>query len=85
MKKLNFTCPECGGHKLIGAKPLQWIQLDIIGFDDDGDLLLDHDRPSIVDSIMDDDGDLDFEIYCNDCHSSFSLEVIEEMFNKEKK
>ena len=77
MKKIDFTCPNCGGHELIGAKPLQWIQLDIIGFDDDGDILFDHDRPSIVD----DDGDLDFEIYCNDCHTQFSLELIEEMFN----
>lgn len=74
MKKLNFTCPDCGGHKLIIEKPLQWIQLDVIGFDDDGDLLFDHDRPSIVD----DDND-DFDIYCKDCYAQFSLEVIEEM------
>ena len=81
MKKINFICPKCGGHKLMGAKPLQWIQFNAIGFDDDGELLFDHDRPSIVDSIMDDDVDLDFEIYCNDCHNQFSLELIEEMFN----
>jgi hypothetical protein len=26
MKKINFTCPHCGGHNLMGKKPLQWIQ-----------------------------------------------------------
>ncbi len=72
MKKLNFTCPHCGGHKLIGAKPLQWIQLDAIGFDDDGDLLFDHDRPSIVDD------NYDFEIYCENCYVKFSLGSIME-------
>ena len=76
MKKINFTCPHCGGDTLIGERPFQWIQLDIIGFDDDGDLLFDNDRPSIVD----DDND-DFEIYCKNCYAKFSLESIEEMFN----
>jgi transcription elongation factor Elf1 len=82
MKKLNFTCPHCGGHKLIAAKPLQWIQLDVIGLDDDGDLMLDHDKPSIVD-----DFNNDFEIYCGECYTHFSLEslfsgeLIEEMLN----
>lgn len=74
MKKINFTCPHCGGHQLITTWLLQWIQYDILGFDDDGDLLLDYDRPSIVD----DDND-DFDIYCKDCYAQFSLEVIEEM------
>ncbi|OQB08849.1 MAG: hypothetical protein BWY21_01043 [Parcubacteria group bacterium ADurb.Bin216] len=74
MKKINFTCPHCGGHKLIVEKPLQWIQLKVIGFDDDGDLLLDHDRPSIVD----DDND-DFKIYCENCYAEVSLEVIKNM------
>lgn len=73
MKKINFTCPHCGGHILIGERPFQWIQLDIIGFDDDGDLLFDHDRPNIVD----DDGD-DFEIYCGECYAKFSFESIVE-------
>lgn len=74
MKKINFTCPDCGGHKLIVEQPLQWIQYDILGFDDDGDLLLDHDRPSIVD----DDND-DFKIYCKDCYAKIPLESIENM------
>jgi len=73
MKKINFTCPHCGGHELIGEKPLQWIQLDVIGLDDDGDLLLNHDKPSIVY----DDND-DFEIYCKDCYAKIPLESIEE-------
>jgi hypothetical protein len=34
MKKINFTCPHCGGHKLIVEKPFQWIQLDVLGLDD---------------------------------------------------
>ena len=76
MKKLNFTCPHCGGHRLIGERPFQWIQLNVIGFDDDGDLLFDHYRPSIID----DDGD-DFEIYCENCYAKFPPESIEEMFN----
>jgi len=76
MKKINFTCPNCGGHKLIVEQPFQWIQYHIIGFDDDGDLLLDYDRPSIVDG----DGD-DFEIYCNDCYQQFPFASIKEMFN----
>ena len=76
MKKLNFTCPRCGGHKLIVEQPLQWIQYDVLGLDDDGDLLLDYDSPSIVD----DDGDK-YEIYCNDCYEQFSFASIEEMFN----
>ena len=75
MKNLNFTCPHCGGHKLIVEQPLQWIQLDIIGFDEDGDLLFDHDRPGIVD----DDND-DFEIYCKDCYLQFSLEAIKDFY-----
>ena len=74
MKKINFNCPYCGGHELIGEKPLQWIQLDVIGLDDDGDLLLNHDKPSIVY----DDND-DFEIYCKDCYAKIPLELIEEM------
>ena len=76
MKKLNFTCPHCGGHKLIVEKPLQWIQLDVLGFDDDGDLLLDYDSPSIVD----DDND-DFDIYCKDCYEQFPLASIEKMMD----
>jgi DNA-directed RNA polymerase subunit RPC12/RpoP len=76
MKKINFTCPHCGGHRLIGERPFQWIQLDVIGFDDDGDLLFDHDRPSIID----DDND-DFEVYCENCHMRVSFKSIKEMFN----
>jgi len=76
MKKIDFTCPHCGGHELIGEKPLQWIQLNVIGLDDDGDLLLDHDKPSIVD-----DDNLEFEIYCKDCYAKIPLELIEYMFN----
>ena len=68
MKKINFTCPHCGGHKLIVERPLQWIQLKVLGLDDDGDLLLDHDRPSIVD----DDND-DFKIYCENCYAEVSF------------
>ena len=74
MKKINFTCPHCGGHKLIGERQLQWIQLDVLGLDDDGCLLFDHDNPNIVD----DDGD-DYEIYCKDCYAQFQLDTIEEM------
>ncbi|MDY0387918.1 MAG: hypothetical protein RBT65_12500 [Methanolobus sp.] len=80
MKKINFTCPHCGGHKLIGEKPFQWIQLNVIGLDDDGDLLLDRDRPSIIGDVVD-----NFEIYCDNCHAQFSLASIKEMFNKEEK
>ena len=80
MKKIDFTCPHCGGHQLIGEKPFQWIQLKVIGFDDDGDLLFDHDRPSIVDNDND-----DFEIYCENCYARVSFKSIREMFNKEKK
>ena len=76
MKKLNFTCPHCGGHKLIVEQPLQWIQYDVLGWDDDGDLLLDYDMPSIVD----DDGD-DFEIYCSNCYAKVPLKSIEKMVN----
>ena len=74
MKKINFTCPHCGGHKLIVEQPFQWIQYDILGFDDDGDLLLDYDKPSIVD----DDND-DFDIYCENCYAEVSLESIKEL------
>lgn len=74
MKKINFTCPHCGEHTLIAEQPLQWIQYDILGLDDDGDLLLDYDKPSIVD----DDGD-DFEIYCGECYTQFSIELIKYM------
>lgn len=74
MKKLNFTCPHCGEHTLIAEKPLQWIQYDVLGFDEDGDLLLDYDKPSFVD----DDGD-DFEIYCDGCYTQFSIESIKYM------
>ncbi len=76
MKKINFTCPHCGGHNLIAEKPLQWIQLNVIGLNDDGDLLFDHDRPNIVD----DDND-DFEIYCENCYARVSFKSIREMFN----
>jgi hypothetical protein len=76
MKKINFTCPHCGGHRLICEKPLQWIQVDVIGFDDDGDLFLDHDKPRIAYNVLD-----DFEIYCDDCYTQFSLESIECMFD----
>ena len=75
MKKLNFTCPHCGGHELIVEQPLQWIQYNILGFDDDGDLLLDYDKPSIVD----DEGDDKYDIYCKDCYKLFSLASIENM------
>lgn len=74
MKKINFTCPYCGGHNLIAEKPLQWIQLNVLGLDDDGDLVLDHDRPSIVD----DDND-DYGIYCHDCFEQVSFASIEEL------
>ena len=75
MKKINFTCPHCGGHKLIVEKPFQWIQLDVLGFDEDGDLLFDHDRPSIVDDDL-----ADFEIYCHDCYERVSFASIRKMF-----
>lgn len=75
MKKINFTCPHCGGHKLICEQPLQWIQMDIIGLED-GELILDHDMPSIVV----DDGD-DFEIYCKNCYAEVLPESIEKMLN----
>ena len=74
MEKLNFTCPHCGGHKLICEQPLQWIQYDVLGFDDDGDLLLDYDMPSIVN----DDGD-DFDIYCENCYAEVPFESIKEL------
>ena len=77
MKKINFTCPHCGEHRLIGEKPVKWIQVDVIGLDGDGDLLFDHDRPRTVD-----DDNLDFEIYCENCYAKFSFESIEEMFNR---
>lgn len=76
MKKINFTCPHCGGHTLIAERPFQWIQLGVIGLNWDGDLLFDHDRPSIIDG--DDD---DFGIYCKNCYAEFSPESIEEMLN----
>jgi len=78
MKKINFKCPRCGGHRLIGEKPLQRIQIDVLGWDDDGDgdLLLDHDRPRIAY----DKGD-DFKIYCEKCYAEFSSESLAEMFN----
>ena len=74
MKKINFTCPHCGGHKLIVEQPLQWIQYEVLGWDDDGDLLLDYDSPSIVD----DDGD-EYDIFCKNCYAKFSLESIKEL------
>lgn len=74
MKKINFTCPHCGGHRLIGEKPLQWLQVDVIGFDDGGDLLFDHDKPRIAYDAVD-----DFEIYCDDCCTKFSLKSIKEL------
>ena len=76
MKKIDFTCPHCGEHKLIVEPPLQWIQYDILGFDDDGDLLLDYDKPSDDDNIVD-----DFEIYCKNCYLRVSFKSIREMFN----
>lgn len=76
MKKINFTCPHCGEHTLIAERPFQWIQLDIIGLDEDGDLLFDHDKPSIIDDV-----NYDFGIYCNDCDTEFSFESIKEMFD----
>lgn len=74
MKNLNFTCPHCGGHQLIVEQPLQWIQLPVLGLDDEGNLMLDHDRPSIVD----DDGD-DYEIYCSDCYKQFTEQELNKM------
>jgi hypothetical protein len=79
MKKLNFTCPDCGGHQLIIEQPLQWIQYDILGFDDDGDLLLDKDKPSIVNDASD-----KYDIFCNDCEALFSLASIKETYMKYK-
>lgn len=76
MKKINFTCPRCGGHRLIGEKPLQLMQIDVLGWDDDGDLLLDHNRPRIAYG----EGD-DFEIHCEKCYAQFSPESVAEMFN----
>jgi len=78
MKKINFTCSHCGGHNLMAEKPLQWIQLNVVGLNDDGDLLFDH--PNIVD---DDNDRYDFEIYCKDCYEQFSLASIKKMINKE--
>lgn len=80
MKKINFTCPNCGGHKVFSEQPFRWIQLDIIGFDDDGNLLFDHDRPRIVDG-----NSAYFEIYCDNCYAEVPLKSIREMFNKEEK
>ncbi len=74
MKKISFTCPHCGGHELITEQPLQWIQYDVLGWDDDGDLVLDRDRPSIVD----DDSDK-YDIFCKDCEALFSLASIKEL------
>lgn len=74
MKKINFTCPHCGGHQLIVEQPLQWIQLPVLGLDDEGNLMLDHDRPSIVD----DDGD-DYEIYCSDYYKQFTEQELNKM------
>lgn len=76
MKKINFTCPHCGGHKLICEQPLTWIQKDIIGLEEDGELILDHDMPSIVDNDND-----DFDIYCSNCYAEVTLESIEKMLN----
>lgn len=77
MKKLNFTCPHCGEHTLIAERPLQWLQLDIVGFNEDGELLFDHDRPNIID----DDNLNDFKTYCKNCYAEFLLELTEEIFD----
>ena len=45
--------PRLWWSSTIIEQPLQWIQYDILGFDDDGDLLLDKDKPSIVDDASD--------------------------------
>ena len=78
MKKINFTCPHCGGHKLVVEQPLQWIQLNVLGFDDEGDLMLDHNNPSIVD-----DDNSDYEIYCKNCFARITEQEISEQ-NKKK-
>ena len=74
MKKTNFTCPHCGGHKLIVEQPLQWIQYEVLGWEEDGELILDYDMPSVVDNDND-----DFDIYCENCYAEVSLASIEEL------
>ena len=74
MKKINFTCPHCGGHKLIVEQPLQWIQYEVLGWEEDGELILDYDMPSVVDNDND-----DFDIYCENCYAEVSLASIEEL------
>lgn len=78
MKKINFTCPHCGGHTLIAERPLQWIRLDVLGFDEDGDLLFDHAFPRHWT-----DNNDDFKIYCNNCYAEITEQEITEQ-NKKK-
>jgi len=74
MEKLNFTCPHCGGHELIGERPHQWIQLSVVGLDDNGGLLFDNDRPKIM---CDEGGDL--SVHCVNCYAQITeREIIEQ-------
>lgn len=57
----------------MGERPFQLIQYNVIGLDDDGDIMFDYDRPS---TMYDEDGDL--EIHCVNCHAKIPLESIEE-------
>ena len=80
MEKLNFTCPHCGGHELVVEQPLQWIQLNVLGFDDDGDLMLDHDNPSIVD-----DDNSDYDIFCHNCYAKVTEQEITEQHKRKER
>lgn len=66
MKNLNFTCPHCGGHKLI-CEQQKRIQYDVLGLDEKGHLILDYDTPSIVDY----DG-YDYKTYCENCDTKIT-------------
>ena len=76
MKKINFTCPHCGCHKVFGEKISQWMRLDVVGIDKDGFVCYDFDSAEY----WADEGD-DVMLFCDECFAQITEQEIIEQSN----
>ena len=74
MKKINFTCPHCGGHKVFAERISEWMRMDVIGIDEDGFLCYDYGNAEFC--VGEDDNPV---LFCDDCFAQITeQEIIEQ-------
>lgn len=78
MKKINFTCPHCGSHEVVGETVSQWMRMDVIGIDKDGYVRYDYDAAEFFADEYDNP-----VLFCGECFAQITEQEIIEQSNND--